>query len=148
MRIGELSTRTGVSVRALRHYDQAGLLSSRRRENGYRDFPESEVRRVLRIRSLLHHGFTVEEIRPLAACLDGPLDEESFCEDALELYESRLAELDARIAELQAQRRQVAERTDALRGMRARQQRTRVDRAVAAGRPVRAGLVTGRSRAS
>ena len=38
MRIGELAARTGSSVRALRHYDRTGVLSSVRQDNGYRTF--------------------------------------------------------------------------------------------------------------
>src|SRR5690606_26949884 len=77
MHIGELSGGTGGSVRPTRHSDDNGLLGARRGENGYRIFDEAAVRRVLRIKRLIHHGLTVEEIRPMAACLDGPADEET-----------------------------------------------------------------------
>ncbi|WP_119673371.1 MerR family transcriptional regulator [Deinococcus sp. RM] len=49
MRIGELATRTGISVCALQHYDQAGVLSSVRQDTGYRMFtPDDIVREHLR----------------------------------------------------------------------------------------------------
>jgi len=37
MRIKELSERTGVSARLPRYYEEQGLLTPRREENGYRD---------------------------------------------------------------------------------------------------------------
>ncbi len=43
MRIGELSKKTGVSERSLRHYEEKGLLPSKRLVNGYRDFDESAI---------------------------------------------------------------------------------------------------------
>jgi len=38
MLVGELAARTGVSARALRHYDAHALLPVERTANGYRDF--------------------------------------------------------------------------------------------------------------
>lgn len=46
MRIGELAARTGCSVRALRHYEHAGVLSSVRQDNGYRSFTPDDAARV------------------------------------------------------------------------------------------------------
>ncbi len=56
MQIGELSRRSGASVRSLRHYEQQGLLSSERRVSGYRDYPANAVAIVQNIRSLLEIG--------------------------------------------------------------------------------------------
>ncbi|MGW4242324.1 MerR family transcriptional regulator [Nocardia sp. NPDC004722] len=75
MLISELSRRTGVSARALRHYDRSGLLEAGRRANGYRDFPESSVERVRRIRTLLAVGLDLSAIAALLPCFteDGQL---------------------------------------------------------------------------
>jgi len=43
MLIGELSTRTAVSTRALRHYEKLGMIHSERGENGYRNYGEESV---------------------------------------------------------------------------------------------------------
>ena len=45
MKIGELSERTNVPTRMLRYYEEQGLLSSERRSNGYRDYPETAATR-------------------------------------------------------------------------------------------------------
>ncbi|MFJ1768077.1 MerR family transcriptional regulator [Amycolatopsis sp. NPDC088138] len=69
MRIKELSDRTGVSARLLRYYEEQGLLSPRREENGYRHYDEAQVPRVQQIRSLLNAGLTTEIIRAVLPCL-------------------------------------------------------------------------------
>jgi len=40
VRIGELARATGATPRALRHYEQAGLITSQRAPNGYRTYDE------------------------------------------------------------------------------------------------------------
>jgi len=46
MRIGELSARTGVSVRMLRHYEKEGLLHPSRLASGYRAYTSADADRV------------------------------------------------------------------------------------------------------
>jgi DNA-binding transcriptional MerR regulator len=63
-KVGELARRTGVSVRALHHYDEIGLLSpSHRSQAGYRLYTEADVARLQQIRSLQALGLSLEEIR-------------------------------------------------------------------------------------
>jgi len=47
MRIGELAARAGVSVRALRYYEEQNLLASVRSPSGQRQYPDSAVDRSL-----------------------------------------------------------------------------------------------------
>jgi DNA-binding transcriptional MerR regulator len=68
MRIGEVAKRTGVSIRAIRHYDSVGLLRANRDENGYRSFTAEDVERVRLIQTFLSVGFRLEEIRDHAPC--------------------------------------------------------------------------------
>lgn len=97
--IGELAKRTLCSVRVIRHYEQSGLLSSIRAGNGYRHFDEAAVEHVLRIRVLLRNGFNLDEIRPVALMLD-PRPKQRICADVIRLYQSKVGELEQRIAEL------------------------------------------------
>jgi DNA-binding transcriptional MerR regulator len=63
-KVGELARRTGVSVRALHHYDEIGLLSpSHRSEAGYRLYTEADVMRLQQIRSLRTLGLSLVEAR-------------------------------------------------------------------------------------
>ncbi|MEU3568030.1 MerR family transcriptional regulator [Kitasatospora sp. NPDC036755] len=56
MRIGELARRAGVTPRALRYYEEQGLLAPERRPSGYREYDERDVDTVRGIRTLLAAG--------------------------------------------------------------------------------------------
>jgi DNA-binding transcriptional MerR regulator len=67
MRIGDLAARAGVSVRALRYYEEQGLLVARRSTGGHRHFPERAVEQVALIRQFLAAGVSsrvIQEILP------------------------------------------------------------------------------------
>ncbi|MEW2358727.1 MerR family transcriptional regulator [Spirillospora sp. NPDC029432] len=109
MRIGELAERAGVSTRALRYYEEHGLISARRESNGYRRYAESDVRLVQQIRSLLAAGFTLEDTRPFVECLRAGREVGEACPEPVAVYRRKLAEIDAEIRTLIAQRAEVAE---------------------------------------
>jgi DNA-binding transcriptional MerR regulator len=69
VRIGELSRRTGVSARALRNYEEQGLLNPERRPSGYREFPEQAVRTVRHIRLLLSAALSTAVIAEILPCV-------------------------------------------------------------------------------
>ncbi len=72
MRIGELSDRTGTPRRLLRYYEEQGLIVADRTPNGYRDYDESNVDRVMQIRGLLDAGLPTRIIKQILPCLDKP----------------------------------------------------------------------------
>src|SRR5829696_7145282 len=68
-KVGELAGRTGMSVRALHHYDEIGLLVPRlRTPSGHRLYDRADVERLQQIQSLRLMGIALDEIRRL---LDG-----------------------------------------------------------------------------
>ncbi|MFI0453218.1 MerR family transcriptional regulator [Actinomadura sp. 6N118] len=69
MRIGELSRRTGVSERALRYYEEQGLLRPDRRPSGYRVYGDADVAAVRRIRVLLAAGLSTMQIVEVLPCM-------------------------------------------------------------------------------
>lgn len=69
MRIGELATRTRVSVRALRYYEEHDLLDSERSPSGQRHYPDSAVDRVQLIQQLYAAGLPSKSIRDLLPCV-------------------------------------------------------------------------------
>ncbi|MFJ8790543.1 MerR family transcriptional regulator [Streptomyces sp. NPDC102462] len=67
MRIGELAARTGVSVRALRYYEEQDLLVAERSTSGQRHYPESAIDQVRLIQQLYAAGLssrTIVELMP------------------------------------------------------------------------------------
>ncbi|RZQ63521.1 MerR family transcriptional regulator [Amycolatopsis suaedae] len=74
MRIGELSQRAGVSVRSLRYYEEEGLLSPDRDENGYRRFTERDVATVTQIQLFYSAGLRSSRIAELLPCVAGVED--------------------------------------------------------------------------
>lgn len=69
-KIGALATLTGLTVRALHHYDHLGLLRpSRRTASGHRLYTGQDVARLYRISLLRRLGFSLEQI---AGVLENP----------------------------------------------------------------------------
>jgi DNA-binding transcriptional MerR regulator len=117
MQVGELATKAGVSVRSIRHYEGAGLLTAERRANGYREFDEAAVKRVRTIRDLIDTGFTVEEIASLASCLDSSAgsgrarDGEERCSArTAALYRRKLVRIEGQMRTLQQLQRRIEAR--------------------------------------
>ncbi|ATY13757.1 MerR family transcriptional regulator [Amycolatopsis sp. AA4] len=90
MKIGELARRTGVSVRALRYYEEKGVLRPERMPSGYRIFAESDVRKVAHIQTLLAAGLGMEVIGEILACLSGESLLLDDCRERLEAERRRI----------------------------------------------------------
>ena len=117
MRIGELSRRTGTPARLLRYYEEQGLVAPRRGENGYREYGEEQVDRVLQIRGLLEVGFTTRIIKEFLPCLgDAPeIHLHNAYPDKIELLESELGRLEDRIRILERNRDAIADYLERIR---------------------------------
>lgn len=98
VRIGELAAETGTTPRALRHYEQSGLISSGRAANGYRVYDGRAAVRVRNIRYLLAAGLTLDDVRVFLPCLDGDLATAPPSGEGLRVVRERLAVLNERIA--------------------------------------------------
>ena len=119
MQIGELSARTGATVRMLRYYEEHGLLEPQRTPSGYRVYAESDVLRVGRIRcmlaSALPTGVVAQALRFLAderPAVPGSRDERARLAAALQ---SELDTLTERIEVLNRSREQLATFLDDIR---------------------------------
>ncbi|AGS70371.1 MerR family transcriptional regulator [Streptomyces collinus Tu 365] len=98
VRIGELARATGATARALRHYEQAGLICSERASNGYRVYDDLTVTRVRNIRYLLSAGLVLDDVRVFLPCLDGDMAAAPPSDKGLQVALERLAVLNERIA--------------------------------------------------
>jgi len=99
--IGQLADYVGVTVRAVRHYHQRGLLAEPERDaSGYRRYDSGAVIHLIRIKALADAGVPLARIRELLAA--GPAE---FAEAVAEIDK----EMAARIRALQAQRHRIAQ---------------------------------------
>ncbi|HEY3502726.1 MAG TPA: MerR family transcriptional regulator [Actinocatenispora sp.] len=116
MRIGELARATGASARALRFYEERGLLTPTRTANGYREYDGTAVTRVANIRFLLESGLTLDDVAHFRYCLDGDVPYSRAAPSMLAVARRRLAVLDDRIAALLRVRDTLADRLDRAAG--------------------------------
>jgi DNA-binding transcriptional MerR regulator len=119
MQIGELSARTGASVRMLRYYEEQGLLEPRRTESGYRTYAESDVDRVARIRCMLSAALPAGVVGKTLRFLDGrPVIPEEPAERArlAATLSDELAALTDKIAALERSRDLLAQIVADVRG--------------------------------
>ncbi|MEV6412491.1 MerR family transcriptional regulator [Kribbella sp. NPDC051718] len=110
MLIGELAEVTGVSARALRHYEDQELLVPERDTNGYRNYAEADVIRVAQIKAMIAAGLGTATIRQYLECArtgeHGTTLE--LCPRLTAELESLAGRLDARQAELRDTRRRLS----------------------------------------
>jgi len=100
MNIGAAAAASGVSAKMIRHYEAIGLLRpAARRDNAYRDYGDADVHELRFVRRARKLGFSIEEIGELLALWR---DDERPSRDVRRIAQSHLADLETRIAEMQA----------------------------------------------
>jgi DNA-binding transcriptional MerR regulator len=109
MKIGELSRRTGISIRMLRYYEEEGLLAPQRTDAGYRDYGVAEEEVVRRIKVLGAAGMTLETIRRLLPCVQNARPDFTPCDELRRILAQQVGLIDDRI-EMLAQSRTILAR--------------------------------------
>lgn len=120
MQIGEVATRTELSLRTIRHYEETGLVTpSARSQGGFRLYTESDVARLMVIRRMKPLGFSLDEMRDLLEVTDRldsgeelPGGEREALLERVRAYERAAAE---RMEKLRVQLARAEEFTAALR---------------------------------
>jgi Cu(I)-responsive transcriptional regulator len=103
--IGTLAKRTGTKVQTIRYYEQIGLLPEpERTEGGQRRYGDDDLDRLAFIRHARQLGFTLEAIRELLELSDNP---GRSCADVDRIAHRQLKEVEARIARLEALRKEL-----------------------------------------
>ncbi|WP_405056917.1 MerR family DNA-binding transcriptional regulator [Kribbella sp. NBC_01505] len=97
VRIGEVAHKSGVSTRALRYYEEQGLLESERTPSGQRVYPDSAVDRVLLIQQLYTAGLSSRLIEPLLPSIDA----REIGPDLMQRLADERAQITRRVADLQ-----------------------------------------------
>ncbi|MFJ4686704.1 MerR family transcriptional regulator [Streptomyces sp. NPDC088789] len=106
MRIGEVAARAGVSVRALRYYEEQDLLQACRSPGGQRRYCDTAVGRVRLIQQLYAAGLPSRVVREVLPCVESGEASPAL----MERLEAERVRIDQRITDLMAAR----ERLDAV----------------------------------
>ncbi|MBX2915761.1 MAG: MerR family transcriptional regulator [Cyclobacteriaceae bacterium] len=106
MLIGELSEKTGLSRDTIRFYEKKGLIEmpkKLRRENNYKEYPETVLNKLNLIIKVKELGFTLNEIDTFFELWG---DEDASCENLVFTLENKVNQVDQQLGRL----RQLKER--------------------------------------
>jgi MerR family copper efflux transcriptional regulator len=100
LRIGKVAERTGLSLRTLRYYEEAGLVvPSGRTDGGFRLYSEEDVARLLAVKQMKPLGLTLGEMAELLALLEHTGAPAELTRGQLDEATARLAEYSGRTHE-------------------------------------------------
>ncbi len=101
MNISEVAGRTGVPAKTIRYYEEIDLITPARDPNGYRSFSESDMHKLTFLGRARTLGFSIADCRKLLALWE---DRSRASGDVRALAQEHLAEIERKIADLQAMR--------------------------------------------
>jgi MerR family copper efflux transcriptional regulator len=102
LNIGQAAKASGVSAKMIRHYEEIGVIpKAGRTAAGYRTYREPDVHVLRFIRRSRDLGFSMKEIEALLGLWSNRRRASS---DVKRMAQKHIADLDAKIAELQAMR--------------------------------------------
>lgn len=103
--IGELGKLTETKIETIRYYERIGLLPPPARTSGnYRVYSEDQVGRLSFVRRARDLGFTIDEVRELLSLSD---QKDRSCEAVDAIARQHLADVDRKISDLRALRREL-----------------------------------------
>lgn len=112
--IGKLASATGVNIETIRYYERAGLIAPPARTDGnYRSYRDDDVARLRFIRRTRDLGFSLDQVRALLS-ISGQRDRDCGTVDTIAT--AHLAEVDRKLADLTALRRELADAVAACAG--------------------------------
>ncbi len=97
MTTGEVARACGVSADTIRYYERAGAITAERGANGYRSYSPETVQRVVVIRRAIGVGFSLDAI---VGFFRERGEGRPPCRKVRSSAQAKLAEIDARIAEM------------------------------------------------
>ena len=113
MNVKHAARRTGLPAKTLRYYEEIGLVTPARAANGYRDYTEEDVRKLVfagRARSL---GFSLDDCRTLLSLYE---DRSRTSAGVRQLAVAQLVRIDRKLAELASMRVELSRLVDACHG--------------------------------
>lgn len=105
MNISDVAKKTGLTSKAIRFYEEKGLVTPPlRSENGYRSYQPKHIDELTFLRQARQVGFTLEECRELVALFKDPRRHSA---DVKARTLDKVADIERHIQELQEMRRRL-----------------------------------------
>jgi DNA-binding transcriptional MerR regulator len=115
--VGGMARRTGATRKAIRVYEQAGLMTSKRTPAGDRTYDSADLQRVGFILQARGAGFTVAEIRDIIRIRESG---RTPCNHVRAVIEAKLQRIEQTLKDLKATKNQLAAMLKAWRPLQAR----------------------------
>ena len=101
MNIGEISERSGLPAKTIRYYEDIGLITPARSENGYRLFGAQDLHKLTFLARARALGFSIEDCRTLMALYE---DDTRASADVKQVAIQHLHRIEEKIEQLQSMR--------------------------------------------
>ena len=112
--IGQAAAQSGVSAKMIRHYEALGLMPTvHRTDAGYRQYGDKEVHTLRFIRRARALGFSMAEIAELLKLWQ---NKRRASADVKRIAQAHVADLERRIAEMEAMRKTLAQLAQCCQG--------------------------------
>ncbi|MBF9032813.1 Cu(I)-responsive transcriptional regulator [Rhodobacterales bacterium HKCCE2091] len=99
MNIGDVARRSGLPAKTIRYYEEIGLIRPDRGGNGYRDFSDADMHKLIFVQRARSLGFSVEDCRALLSLWE---DRKRASSDVRGLAVTVLDRIEAKVSELLA----------------------------------------------
>ncbi|WP_299350962.1 Cu(I)-responsive transcriptional regulator [uncultured Shimia sp.] len=101
MNIGEVADKSGLPAKTIRYYEDIGLVTPNRSDNGYRQFRDSDLHKLTFLARARTLGFSIEDCRTLMALYE---DDSRASADVKSVASQHLERIDQKITQLQSMR--------------------------------------------
>lgn len=114
MKIGDIARATGLKIETIRFYEGEGLIPAPGRSAGnYRIYGQAHLSRLSFVKRARDLGFRLDQVRALLRLADDP---RGSCAEVDAMTAAHVAEIDGKLADLQALRTELVRRLDGCEG--------------------------------
>jgi len=113
MNVGKVARHAGLPAKTIRYYDEIGLVSPHRSENGYRIYSDDDLHRLSFLKRARNLGFSIDECRQLLLLYG---DKSRSSQDVQRIAVAHVKAIETKISELQSMRETLQELVSACYG--------------------------------